>query len=47
MQKQKLYVRPIVVGCYGKDGCPLPTSNAEIRESKARIEKSKKAQLVR
>ena len=44
---KKVYVRPVVVGCYGKDGCPLPESKAEKLETKERLAKEKKAKLIR
>jgi len=44
---KKIYVRPIVVGCYGRDGCPVPNSREEKKESEARIAKAKKARLVK
>lgn len=48
MQKSDdLYVRPVVVGCYGRDGCPIPKSEEEKKESKARLAKAKKAKLIK
>ena len=44
---KKIYVRPIVVGCYGRDGCPVPNSREEKKESEARIAKTKKARLIK
>ena len=38
---KKIYVRPIVVGCYGRDGCPVLNSREE-KKSETRIIKAKK-----
>jgi hypothetical protein len=47
MKTSSLYVRPVVVGCYGRDGCPVPKTEEEKRESKSRLAKAKKAKLIK
>ena len=47
MFTKKIYVRPVVVGCYGKDGCSIPSSCEEKKESKECLVKAKKAKLVK
>lgn len=42
-----IYIRPIVVGCYGRDGCPVPKTNEEKKESKECLIKAKKAKLIK
>jgi hypothetical protein len=47
MKASNLYVRPVVVGCYGRDGCPVPRNEEEKKESKDRLAKAKKARLIK
>ena len=41
---EKPYVRPVVLGCYGKDGCPIPAEQKNGQEAKRSVAKDAKGE---